>query len=214
MSDKQTFDVVVIGGGLAGVVAAKKIADAGAQVVVIRKGYGATALSSGCFDMTDNKKFNNTATLNIIDQITQQIPEHPYSYARIAGVSGYSQTILPEAFRDLIIAIESQSLGYYGIWEDCLAFVSCLGKEKITNFAQETIYAGNFNRIETANILFLGINGLPDFNPVLCSQSVLGNRYNISFDYVDFPDFLKRSNISLFDIAKKLDDPKIHSKYK
>jgi len=213
MSDKQTFDVVVIGGGLAGVVAAKKIADAGAQVVVIRKGYGATALSSGCFDMTDNKKFNNTATLNIIDQITQQIPEHPYSYARIAGVSGYSQTILPEAFRDLIIAIESQSLGYYGIWEDCLAFVSCLGKEKITNFAQETIYAGNFNRIETANILFLGINGLPDFNPVLCSQSVLGNRYNISFDYVDFPDFLKRSNISLFDIAKKLDDPKILEKF-
>ena len=46
---------------------------------------------------------------------------------------------------------------------------------------------------------------MPDFNPVLCSQSVLGNRYNISFDYVDFPDFLKRSNISLFDIAKKLE---------
>lgn len=213
MAEKQTFDVVVIGGGLAGVVAAKKIADQGQQVAVIRKGYGATALSSGCFDIADNKKFNTNSTLNIIDRINQQIPEHPYSYVRIAGLSAYSTKIIPEAFTDLIIALEARALGYYGVWEDYLSFSSCLGKEKNSNFAQETLYVGNYKRMETANILFLGINGLPDFNPVLCSQALLGNRYNISFDYVDFPDFYKKSNLSLFELAKRLEDSKILEKF-
>jgi glycerol-3-phosphate dehydrogenase len=44
-------DVLVIGGGMAGTMAALAAADAGQEVVVVRKGYGATALSSGAIDV-------------------------------------------------------------------------------------------------------------------------------------------------------------------
>jgi anaerobic glycerol-3-phosphate dehydrogenase/bacterioferritin-associated ferredoxin len=43
-------DVLVIGGGLAGTMAALAAADAGREVLLVRKGYGATALSSGAID--------------------------------------------------------------------------------------------------------------------------------------------------------------------
>jgi len=45
------IDVLVIGGGMAGAVAASKAADLGREVAVVRKGYGATALSSGVIDI-------------------------------------------------------------------------------------------------------------------------------------------------------------------
>ncbi|MBN1180374.1 MAG: FAD-dependent oxidoreductase [Anaerolineae bacterium] len=44
-------DVLVIGGGLAGTMAALAAADAGQSVALVRKGYGATALSSGGIDI-------------------------------------------------------------------------------------------------------------------------------------------------------------------
>lgn len=46
-------DVLVIGGGAAGMLAAASAVRAGARVVVVRKGEGATGLSSGAFDVAD-----------------------------------------------------------------------------------------------------------------------------------------------------------------
>src|SRR5688572_14694723 len=45
----RTFDVLVIGGGIAGTAAALAAARAGARTAVVRRGPGATALASGCW---------------------------------------------------------------------------------------------------------------------------------------------------------------------
>ncbi|MFZ5631717.1 MAG: FAD-dependent oxidoreductase [Bacillota bacterium] len=46
------FDVLVIGGGMAGLAAAADLSRRGRRVLVVRKGYGATALSSGAIDFS------------------------------------------------------------------------------------------------------------------------------------------------------------------
>ena len=42
-------DIIIIGGGMAGAAAAIAAKTKGADVTLIRKGYGSTALSSGAF---------------------------------------------------------------------------------------------------------------------------------------------------------------------
>ena len=45
------YDVLVIGGGMAGLVAGISAAESGASVLVVRKGEGATTMSSGAIDI-------------------------------------------------------------------------------------------------------------------------------------------------------------------
>jgi len=49
----ERVDLLVIGGGMAGSMAALTAADGGLSVVLVRKGYGATAISSGAIDFPE-----------------------------------------------------------------------------------------------------------------------------------------------------------------
>ena len=65
----MNVDVLVIGGGMAGAVAASKAADSGQEVAVVRRGYGATALSSGAIDIAldplriSNESWSDTSSI-------------------------------------------------------------------------------------------------------------------------------------------------------
>lgn len=78
------FDVVVIGGGLAGATAALELQALGCKVALSRRGWGATAMSTGALDIAYTpalQKADETgATLedHIRDIITHR-PKHPYS---------------------------------------------------------------------------------------------------------------------------------------
>ena len=51
MSEELRADIAVIGGGLSGATAALRAAALGREVILVRKGYGATAMGSGHFDV-------------------------------------------------------------------------------------------------------------------------------------------------------------------
>ncbi|HEV8321714.1 MAG TPA: FAD-binding protein [Myxococcota bacterium] len=95
-----SYDVVVIGGGAAGAVAALAATEAGARVVVVRKAYGATALSSGCIDLGGDPRRlpgdgfapERRATLaGRLDLLRRLKPEHPLA------VTGADAAALAEA---------------------------------------------------------------------------------------------------------------------
>ena len=83
--EKMNPDIIIIGGGMAGAAAAIAAKNKGADVTLIRKGYGSTALSSGAFDILDTNR--DIHSLN---------KRHPY---RIVGQRGFS--ILKEKLNKL-----------------------------------------------------------------------------------------------------------------
>src|ERR1700687_1146670 len=79
-------DVVVVGGGMAGAIAALSAKNAGASVVVIRRALGATALSSGAIDVAADP---GASVRDIAAQgmpfeeaarkVARARPDHPYA---------------------------------------------------------------------------------------------------------------------------------------
>jgi glycerol-3-phosphate dehydrogenase subunit B len=94
----ETVDVLVIGGGMAGAIAALAARDAGATVLLVRRAPGATALSSGAFcaarddgALTGEPLASRRGPLEGARRLAALHPEHPYA------VLGAALERLPEA---------------------------------------------------------------------------------------------------------------------
>ncbi|MBI3271159.1 MAG: FAD-dependent oxidoreductase [Planctomycetes bacterium] len=75
----SSFDVAVLGGGIAGATAALAARRAGASVIVIRKGIGATSLSSGAIDLVDTLRPGGRCVpvVEAVRWLTEARPYHP-----------------------------------------------------------------------------------------------------------------------------------------
>src|SRR4030043_87087 len=76
------YDVIVIGAGLAGLMAAEAAQIKGARVLVLARGLGSLPLTSGCIDglgyfPTSNENFL-PSPLNALDKLRESLPHHPY----------------------------------------------------------------------------------------------------------------------------------------
>lgn len=86
------FDVVVIGAGLAGTIAAVVARQAGAKVAVASRSYGATALSTGAVDiafspaLSPAQQLPRTLAEHVMDIVAHR-KRHPY------GILGVEQTL-------------------------------------------------------------------------------------------------------------------------
>jgi glycerol-3-phosphate dehydrogenase subunit B len=72
-----SYDVLVIGAGLAGLTAATRLAEGGARVMVLAKGVGATHLAPGTIDV-----LGYAPTDRVVERPGEALgalgPEHPY----------------------------------------------------------------------------------------------------------------------------------------
>ena len=108
-------DVLVIGGGAAGILAAASAARLGASVIVVRKGDGATALSSGAVDIADAWHDSVpgpdapplVAGLSYVEGIAalaRRRPSHPYARIGEAGRTRIHDAMA--LFRELAPSLE------------------------------------------------------------------------------------------------------------
>lgn len=93
MSARLEADVLVIGGGMAGAVAALAARDAGATVVVARRAPGATALSSGAIGVAPDPTASPDEPLawrrgpvEAARRLAARRPDHPYAVVGTAGL--------------------------------------------------------------------------------------------------------------------------------
>ena len=95
------FDVVVVGTGLAGSIAALVARAQGARVAVASRSWGATAMSTGALDIAFTPALAQSQTPRTLAENIQEIiahrPRHPYG---ILGVQG-TQTALHQGYRVL-----------------------------------------------------------------------------------------------------------------
>ena len=160
------YDVIVIGAGLAGLMAAEAAQIKGARVLVLARGLGSLPLTSGCIDglgylPTSTNNFL-PSPLNALDKLREGFPHHPY-------VKVGREKILSS----LAHFQELASLGgipYCGSFESTLLLPTPLGTFHPTCLAPETMKDGSLNI--PGPVLLLGFEGLKDFSPFLAAENL------------------------------------------
>lgn len=135
------LDVLVIGGGLAGAIAALSARRAGAHVALARRSWGATALSFGGLDIAYSPALSpaaqapRTIAEHVMDIIAHR-PHHPY------GVLGLEETLrgIRRGYDVLVPALASAELGLgeLNFEADNLSLPSSLGTAQPVATAQRS----------------------------------------------------------------------------
>lgn len=163
-------DVLVIGRGIAGVTAAANLAKAGKKVILISRGCGATALSSGCLDILSyipevqgiaQPPLAGLGMLSVVNK------KHPYIVAG-EGDPGKAEKVIRDAFANLPEEIKEL---YIGNLDENFYVITNFGTLKPTAMVQKPLEPAII-RGEKRKILLTGIRGLLDFNPVMATSIV------------------------------------------
>jgi glycerol-3-phosphate dehydrogenase subunit B len=83
------YDLIVIGMGLSGLMAAKTAAEAGEKVLIVGKGMGSLCLFSNTIDVLGIPPLAGPKAMTMRDTLSQWIkdhPEHPYSTVGLEGI--------------------------------------------------------------------------------------------------------------------------------
>lgn len=158
--------VLVIGAGLAGLVAGWQAAAAGAQTRVVCAGWGAQYWQPGCIDVLGYHPPDTPQPLSVpaegLARLIEERPDHPY--ARV-GVEGVAEAL--EALRELFGRDGYRLLGSP---EQNWVLPSAVGAFRPTCLAPATMVAGDLRRSEP--MLIVGFRQLPDFYAALVAANL------------------------------------------
>jgi glycerol-3-phosphate dehydrogenase subunit B len=151
--------VVVVGAGLAGLVAGVRLAQGGARVSVVSKGSGGLRLSHGTLDVLGYAPDRVDDVGEAVARVGGERPEHPY--ARLGG-------LLDEAlgwFREAIAPLRPEGDGRRN-----MLLPSAVGVARPTAVAPASIAAGRLDA--PARYLVAGLRSLRDFFPALLADNL------------------------------------------
>jgi glycerol-3-phosphate dehydrogenase subunit B len=220
-------DVVVIGGGMAGTIAALRAAALGADVVLVRKGHGSSAMSSGTIDIAGPENFLPLDAWDAIPTIGERLgeilrtnPLHPYSI--IAGGRDrleHLRHLLHQACEFTIDRVPQLKL--QGSQEYNIALPSVLGTVKFSAFASSSLIDGNLCEMRDAQLLLVGVSGLMLFQAHICKQTL--GRYSslhspsaisrIDVIEANVPRFMDALPSAPFEIARHFDNPLVAGEF-
>lgn len=214
-------DVVVIGGGMAGVVAALRAAALGKNVTLIRKGHGASAMSSGTIDIAGPNGFLPMDPWDSLPTISDRLrdiirskPLHPY--AIIAGGRDDLDRLRLKLGETLdFLDKKLPDAGLEGSGEHNYALPTVVGTVKFCACAPRSLIGGNLLEMSEARLALIGLNALPTFRCQTCKQTML--RYSslhspeaiadIDVIEIDVPGLADSPPKEPFEMARYLDDP-------
>jgi glycerol-3-phosphate dehydrogenase subunit B len=214
-------DLLVIGGGMAGLVAGSVVAEAGHSTILLRKGQSATAYSSGAIDvigyLPDASEPFSTPEEGLT-AIAGLYPLHPYS------IIGYGERIKPDDVVDEIVRKTRDTITWLkehlkdsiaplsGDFNSNIFPITILGTTKPTCLVQKTMYSESLQKNEDSVLLFAGFSGNADFNPSAAAKTYLEDRIaigepprKVGHCTVQVTPFGKSYNVSSIEIARHLD---------
>jgi glycerol-3-phosphate dehydrogenase subunit B len=154
------YDVAIIGGGMAGATAALRSHELGRRAVVINKGWGATAMSSGALDFWDLTGWKNLPGQVVLNLAGNS--HHPYHLLGL-DVNSFSFEKLVEmgqkALDLLLPALSSAGLNLIGGLSDNLVLADETGVPRATNIAQESQASGHLLS-KKGKLLVAGLSNL------------------------------------------------------
>lgn len=210
-------DILVIGSGWAGFAAAMEAVKQGHTVILVEKGPGASALSSGAIDVADVQQSPSGFILEKhlpieekLQEIIQHELEHPYTLLfRQMGMGSFFEFLKESIFQ----TIECLPWRWAGNVERNRLQLSGFGNVKATALVPENMEDANLLSMNQAKLLIVGIRGLASFNSKFIKDFLLGFQAEQPVPYIQFagnldlevPGLEGRSSLSDFEIAQRLD---------
>ncbi len=196
------LDLLVIGAGLSGLMAAYTAVQAGLSVRVINKGLGSMHWSAGAIDLlgyTTNQAHDLVKMpFDAIAKLAEDNHDHPYALLDLETI-----TNALDAFHTL-----TQEIGLpYGRAADRnanLLLPSPLGTPRPTYLAPHAQIAGDLGRPEP--MLIVGFHGLRDFYPHTIVDTLIRSGYQARAAFLPLDLLTNRRDANTVQLARELDD--------
>lgn len=207
----MTSEITIIGSGMAAVAAATELLGRGARVTMVRGRPGATALTSGAWDIAGDLLRHPGQTLEEIrpaaenlKEILRRRPDHPYSLM----AQNLAVEDLPEFLAAAIERVASSlAIRLKGGVHSPFVCTTPLGTPRPTSYVGRGPEAGNLLTLKDPRLLVVGLRGLAQFSAPLVS-SFLKKRFPQTQGTV--LDLKKLPPVSApIDCAQRLDEDEV-----
>ena len=199
--------VVVIGAGVAGLVAAIRLADAGARVALLNKGTGGLQLSQGTLDILGYDPERVQRPLEALAGFAAANPGHPYATLQadlVKEAADYLRELVGPA---LLVGDPSVNL----------QLPTAVGAIRPTALAAPSMTAGAC--VADARFVIVGLRRLKDFYPELVAKNLSrtelpgGGRLAARHVMLDIP--AREGEVDSFGLtyARALDDPAFRRRF-
>ncbi|MBP2664836.1 MAG: glycerol-3-phosphate dehydrogenase, anaerobic, subunit [Firmicutes bacterium] len=192
----RTSDVIVIGGGLAGLTAAIAAVGRGRQVTLMTSGAGTLAIGGGTIDLLGYLE-NNTLVATPRAGLSLLPPEHPYSKV--------GSQVVEDAVQFFLTMCQEESFAYTGGLDQIQWLPTAIGTVKPSCLVPLTM---DSTPIQTASqVVVVGFTRLKDYFPELISKG-LGTIPGFQKEYQEIvvdPGFTGGRDVTTLDIARWLD---------
>jgi glycerol-3-phosphate dehydrogenase subunit B len=195
-------DTIVIGAGLAGLMGALALAEAGRRPLVLAKGQGATHWTAGTVDVWggDGKPFQEADRKSLRDELRDLVgarPDHPY--ARV-GVEGVEEAL--DRFRALM---EAARYPYVGSMERNVLLPTAVGALRPAALLPASMAAGDVRL--GGKVLLAGFRELRDFFPPLAAANLSAQGNPARGVYLKMPKVERKLDFYTRTLAQLFDDP-------
>jgi glycerol-3-phosphate dehydrogenase subunit B len=190
---------VVIGAGMAGMVAAVRLAQEGRSVTVLSRGVGSIQLAPGTIDVLGYAPDPVDSPAWALPRFVQRNPGHPYArlapWVLEASIEWFKET-LPS--------------GYVGGLMENLLLPTAVGVPKPTAVVPQSMAGGDLRR--GGSIVIAGLPGLKDFYPMYVAdnlrRAVLPSGAEVSARGIDLDlPVEQRAEVGQLSYARRFDDP-------
>lgn len=165
------YDVIVIGGGVAGYSAALRCLENGLKTAVVSSGQSALHFSSGSIDLLSNSPETGAPVefpFDEIEKLPQQLPRHPYSKLGVKRIkeamTWYQETMTKEGLP--LSALDTQANHLR---------ITTMGTLKPTWLSQPHVQKIDFGFESLKNvkrIIMISIEGFRDFQPQIAQDNL------------------------------------------
>jgi glycerol-3-phosphate dehydrogenase subunit B len=190
-------DAIVIGCGLAGLTAGVRLAEAGARVLVLAKGVGATHLAPGTIDVLG--RHHGEPVEQPLDALAGLGAEHPYARIGADGVRAAA-----DWFAARVAGGSLAPYAYAGSVERNTVLPTAVGVPRPSALVPETMAAGDLASDDP--VLAVGFRGLKDFHPALFADML--TRAGVRARGVELELIPEgRADVNALGYARAFDDP-------
>jgi glycerol-3-phosphate dehydrogenase subunit B len=158
-SDEELTKVLVIGGGIAGYCAAMAARRDGAEVTVVARAPGATALYSGGMEVVDD-----------LDAVLAQEPHHPITRLGLDAVR--LATELDGAIGTLRLLLEKEGLKFEGSWRARGLYADIHGLARPANLVPASVVGGELRALSGRRVAVVGVKEVGDYDAKSTAQAL------------------------------------------
>jgi glycerol-3-phosphate dehydrogenase len=197
----QPAELVVIGGGFAGLFATWQASQKGWNIRLITRGWGSPYWSSGCIDVFGYQPPDYSARidspLEYLEQFIRSNPHHPYSLAGLGE--------LENAIQHFLAFCKQAGYTYHGSLDSNIWLPTALGTLRPTCLVPETMIAGDGS--QQTPMLIVGFSRFLDFYPALIADNLTAQGRLAREISLDLKSLQSRRFITSMLLARLFDEP-------